>query len=228
MAIDLPPPQIVALEQLVPQTVEERTIENKETYPDSTNFVKFGTNLIEAGINNGTNSNAVSRAIIDIALNLPNGINFGYSGFNELVNISDGYYGRHVVSVGINNFPISALNVTTVNEQGIMDNMFGLRDSGIIPSLLGQHYGYFDIASNGVVINGTLFVGKEDNNGNSLEITQTAEYRKKSEPFYLTEIQFNKSIDEIYKNVKAFVRTKMENFDPKTAGVDIGVSYTFK
>jgi len=171
MAIDLPPPQIAALEQLVPQTVEERIIKNEETSSDSTIFVKFDTNLVEAGINTGTDPHAVSRAINNAALIFPNGVKIGYSGFNELVNISGGYYGRHAVYIEINDFPISALNVTTVNEQGIMDNMFGLRDSGIIPSLLGQHYGYLDIASNGVVINGTLFVGKEDNNGNSLEIT---------------------------------------------------------
>lgn len=224
MPIDLPPPQIAALDQLIPKTVEERTIENKK---DSVNFVEFGTNLVEFGLNISDGPYAVSRAINNITFNTIKDVQLGYSGFNELINQTKGYYGRHVVFAGLRNAPIQAINVTTVNEREIIDNLFGLRDNAIIPGLLGQHYGNLDIAINGVIIDGTLFIGKEDMNRNSLEITQNAQFHKESKPFYLTEIQFNKSIDEIYKNVKAFVRAKVQNFDPKTAEVDIGLSYTF-
>jgi len=204
------PPITAVYELIAPQTVQEQ----KGEMPSMK--LNLGYNGLENGVNR--KGDVRTRAINNFGVST-RGVHVDYNGLNEINDLDkDAYFGRHVVSAGIDKIPVNAGVVVKTVKGGVIDTKVGFRNTTLPEKVVD--YGSIDVTVDQGSANATVFAGKVIGNG-SVELYNETEIPFSGKPFNFTEIQGNL---DITKHLAGFARVEIRHFDMSDTNYIVGIT----
>ncbi len=208
---------------------QDKKSETDSTKTKTVHVVKFqpGYNGLENAVS-FTNPNTYTwrtRALINGNVKM-GPVDLGYNGLHQIdfskFNSDDfaTYFSRNSINVGIDGAPLRACAVIKLDNKGIADVKYGLRNTNLL-NLPGFDYNWFEATFNQNSEEFTEFVGKNIGKKASLELYNQTTFPYSGGFDNYTEVQLNAYIT---KHLTAFARAEFDKGNLKAGTYLAGIT----